>query len=827
MNGKIFFRQISSGTTWTAWSNFYTTAYKPTPAEIGAATASHTHSYLPLSGGTMTGSLKLKGDPTESLEAATKAYVDRQIGESGSGDMRKAVYDTDNDGIVDSSEKVESDGKKTSTTNSTTVDSAANEIPKTGISMYEFYNTTNSPITFANVINVRGRQAGGAGQLALGWAGGSTTPNIFYRAHRDLGNVAWSPWGKIVYESDLPSIIKTITVNGDSDKYYPVTISNYTNIKKSINPAFFGIFRNYAQKGPDDWHSATHKGALQFISKIFVNGWSGENSFMEWELAEKYAVTFGGIQHSTKGNYFVVWLRGGGADYYLIGENPALGANIYYETTDLTESCGFSVSPKTYDQIAEDYPKFNKGGRAHWKYDGTGVQKNTLVNVDLTGTPKAVTPSTSDNSTRIATTAYVKSNLLIDGISTYTHSKTGTVHTLTGSGDNIRFVATADFTSGDTFKIGATSVTAKTIGGDSLWTGFFKKDSVVTCYKNGTTITFNGGGLPAAEAAKLAPENIKTGVSITANGKTVNGTFTADGTAAAGDMLAGKVAYVNGQKVTGTIPGNPAEVNLDPPRATDYGLIYDFNDVNTYYTSGYYWSPNEDIAPAIGLTSDKLKAGEKVLGVTGSFTADANATAYDLRSGKTAYVNGQKVTGFLASRDTGTPNPIEFVRLANGRFEVAPPAGIHGCYWDGGQYSYLSYEQVRNTIGLTADKIVAGNEILGVWGNGRTLPSIQATEVSYWGNFYKTIEVDAPTGGCYATGICAGTDYYTTVRITLSGWNGSSWDQIESNQDYSGTSKTDPQTGMARWNSGYSKYQMKIANDRNARGLNLGILVGY
>ena len=34
---------------------------KPTPADIGAASSSHTHSYLPLSGGTLTGSIKFSG----------------------------------------------------------------------------------------------------------------------------------------------------------------------------------------------------------------------------------------------------------------------------------------------------------------------------------------------------------------------------------------------------------------------------------------------------------------------------------------------------------------------------------------------------------------------------------------------------------------------------------------------------------------------------------------------------------------------------------------------------------------------------------------------
>lgn len=764
----MFIRQFTNS-SWSAWSSFYTTAYKPTLSELGAAAASHTHtksqitdfptslknptsikiqlnggttegtnqftyngsaakninitpssigasasghthSYLPLSGGTMTGAITLPGNPTSNLHAATKQYVDSQIAGSGSGDMLKSVYDTDNDGVVDSSEKIESEGKKTSTTNSTTVDSAANEIPKTGISMYEFYNTTNSPITYANVINVRGRQAGGAGQLALGWEGSSTTPNIFYRAHRDQGNVAWGPWEKIVYESDLPSIKKTITINGDSDKYYPIKISGYTNIKSASIPAKFCITRSYARKAPDNWNTATHRGSLQFISKIYVNGWSGENSFMEWELAEKYAVTFGGIQHSARGNNFVVWLRGGGAEYDLIGENPALSAAIYYETTDLTTDLGFSVSPRTYDQIPDDYPKFAKGGSAHWKYDGTGVQRNYLANVDLGGTPKAVTPSISDNSTRIATTAYVKSNLLTDGISTYTHSKSGTVHTLTGSGDNIRFVATADFTSGDTFKIGASAVTAKTIGGDSLWTGFFKNGAVVTCYKNGTTINFNGGGLPASELAKLTPENIKTGVSIIANGKTVTGTFTADGTAAAGDILAGKAAYVKGKKITGTIPTNPVEVSLGTPKATNAGLQYYFNDVNTYYTSGYYYSDNEDIVSAIKLTSDKLKSGEKVLGVTGSFTDDANATADDILLGKTAYAAGVKLTGRIpkapsSTSATGSGN-------SGGQFYLTTQEGF---YAEGTKLTKPS-EEMGAAIGLTAGVLKTGTTVGGIRG---------------------------------------------------------------------------------------------------------------
>ena len=77
-----------------------------TSASIGAAAASHSHSYLPLAGGTMTGNLTLKGAPTADLMAATKKYVDDLAASAGNGDMLKSVYDTNGDGIVDNAAKV-------------------------------------------------------------------------------------------------------------------------------------------------------------------------------------------------------------------------------------------------------------------------------------------------------------------------------------------------------------------------------------------------------------------------------------------------------------------------------------------------------------------------------------------------------------------------------------------------------------------------------------------------------------------------------------------------------------------------------------------------
>ena len=62
----------------------------------------------------------------------------------------------------------------------------------------------------------------------------------------------------------------------------------------------------------------------------------------------------------------------------------------------------------------------------------------------------------------------------------------------------------------------------------------------------------------AASVAACVPGNIKVGVGIL--GQT--GTYTADATASAGDILSGKSAYANGSKVTGTLRYYEAQITI-------------------------------------------------------------------------------------------------------------------------------------------------------------------------------------------------------------------------------------------------------------------------
>lgn len=44
---------------------------------------------------------------------------------------------------------------------------------------------------------------------------------------------------------------------------------------------------------------------------------------------------------------------------------------------------------------------------------------------------------------------------------------------------------------------------------------------------------------------------------------------------------------------------------------------------------------------------ENLKVGVTAFGVRGAFTSDADATAEDIRAGKIAYVNGEKIIGTM------------------------------------------------------------------------------------------------------------------------------------------------------------------------------------
>lgn len=167
-----------------------------------------------------------------------------------------------------------------------------------------------------------------------------------------------------------------------------------------------------------------------------------------------------------------------------------------------------------------------------------------------------------------------------NGIMPYTHTKNGTVHELTGSGNNIKFTATAAFEEGDSVTVNGTVCTAKTISGDALWGGFWTEGAVVSCWlsETGNTLNFSGAGLSEADKAQLVPGNLLDGVTI----------------------------HSGGVSVVGGIPRKAA-------------VTYTPDTSDQVLAAGQYLEGTQTIKGDVNLVAGNIRSGVNIFGVTGSY----------------------------------------------------------------------------------------------------------------------------------------------------------------------------------------------------------------
>ena len=226
---------------------------------------------------------------------------------------------------------------------------------------------------------------------------------------------------------------------------------------------------------------------------------------------------------------------------------------------------------------------------------------------------------------------------------------------------------------------------------------------------------------------------------------------TADATANAGEILTGKTAYVNKQKLTGTMPNRGAVNQKISSISEPYTIPEGYHNgegvvsINTTGISAENIKsgtevlgiqgemPNRgavsgEISTASGSYSiqngyhngegtvqiknsertkiipSNIKSGIEILGVAGSFTSDANATTSQLLDGQTAYVNGSKITGTMSNQ--GAVNSE--ISSVEETFNIQE--GYHNGF---GSVSISSTEQEK----IIPENIKSGVKILGVTGS--------------------------------------------------------------------------------------------------------------
>lgn len=200
------------------------------------------------------------------------------------------------------------------------------------------------------------------------------------------------------------------------------------------------------------------------------------------------------------------------------------------------------------------------------------------------------------------------------------------------------------------------------------------------------------GSITIKGDVNLTPANIVKGKSIFG----IIGTFSSETTKpiTADDVLSGKVGFVNGTKITGTMSNNGAVSHT----LTNQGASYTI-------PKGYHNGNGVVNANITNLIAANIKAGVTVGGVLGTFTSDATATASQILSGYTAYSNGSKITGTMSNQGAWN-GTITLTSSTSGTVTI--PSGFHN-----------GSGKVTATVSdadLIASNIRSGKNILGVTG---------------------------------------------------------------------------------------------------------------
>lgn len=265
-----------------------------------------------------------------------------------------------------------------------------------------------------------------------------------------------------------------------------------------------------------------------------------------------------------------------------------------------------------------------------------------------------------------------------------------------------------------------------------------------------TAIDLTGDTVTPSDLVEGVTAHDATGMQITGTRPATSGTDTSDATATEEDIARNKTAYVQGKKITGKlyeyVKGKKLEMWVSAG-GSQYLIVnkrgyicismpHELNDeiLRIGCTIELGADPSlfgdavaADVAKGKTMTS---AAGLKVVGTNtnDADTSDANATASDIAKGRTAYVQGAKVTGKLTEYRAG--ETLSYYTSGDEEITIERDSDsdnisikIH-CFDDDKIMRHNSY------IKLGADAILFGNATAADVAKGKTFTSEAGVNVT-------------------------------------------------------------------------------------------------